>query len=155
MVPLALSSATNYFHLVKVDNASNVGTVESSFAITLNSIPPAASSSSHPSQGYLVHEQQPLPQLGEAPESARVVSISRNRSAASELGRSPERKRQRASRSPCEQGLGPAQGVVCGQCKSTCQAIMISATQDKVHIAVRRYGIPSVRARKWPSRAQK
>jgi hypothetical protein len=45
----ALSSGNNWFHIVPIDAMSNVGTVENSFQITINSSPPTVSSTSHPS----------------------------------------------------------------------------------------------------------
>ncbi len=45
-----LSQGTNYFHLVSVDSAFNVGTVKATLSMQMNTQPPTVSSSSHPAQ---------------------------------------------------------------------------------------------------------
>lgn len=45
----AVRQANNYFHITPVDSMSRVGTVENSFLIKVNTVPPAIASSSHPS----------------------------------------------------------------------------------------------------------
>jgi len=47
----SLTAGTNYFHIVPIDAMSNVGTVENTFMINVNTSPPSISSSSHPSSG--------------------------------------------------------------------------------------------------------
>jgi len=47
----SLTAGTNYFHIVPIDAMSNVGTVENTFKINVNTSPPSISSSSHPSSG--------------------------------------------------------------------------------------------------------
>src|SRR5262249_31420485 len=50
-VPRAMVGAgANYFHILPIDAASNVGTVENSFVLQLNTTPPTISSTSHPNQ---------------------------------------------------------------------------------------------------------
>lgn len=44
----ALVPGANYFHIITVDGASNLGTAETSLKIQINSQPPTISSSSHP-----------------------------------------------------------------------------------------------------------
>ena len=52
MIPSAdVKTGENWFHIVPIDSMSNVGTVENTFKVTINSTPPALTSSSHPSQG--------------------------------------------------------------------------------------------------------
>jgi hypothetical protein len=46
----SVSAGSNYFHVVSVDAMANVGTVENSFVIQVNSTPPSISSTSHPNQ---------------------------------------------------------------------------------------------------------
>jgi hypothetical protein len=50
LLPPAVSTGSNYFHIVPIDAASNVGTIESDFRIQINTTPPSLSSSSHPGQ---------------------------------------------------------------------------------------------------------
>lgn len=45
----AVRAGSNYFHVASVDSMSNVGTVESSFRIQINTTAPSVSSMSHPS----------------------------------------------------------------------------------------------------------
>lgn len=45
--PAKLSSGANYFHVVTEDNMSNIGLVESTFRINLNTAPPNLTSSTH------------------------------------------------------------------------------------------------------------
>jgi Carboxypeptidase regulatory-like domain len=45
--PSKLSSGANYFHIVTEDNMSNIGGVESTFRININTAPPALTSSTH------------------------------------------------------------------------------------------------------------
>ncbi len=47
--PSAIRSGSNYFHIVSVDALTNVGKVENSFRIQINTQSPPVSSSSHPS----------------------------------------------------------------------------------------------------------
>jgi hypothetical protein len=47
----ALRSGQNWFHVVPIDAMSNVGTVENTFSITMNTSPPSLSSTSHPNSG--------------------------------------------------------------------------------------------------------
>lgn len=50
-VPAAqLKQGSNYFHVVAVDSAFNVGTVEGTFGAMVNTQPPAVTSTSHPSE---------------------------------------------------------------------------------------------------------
>jgi hypothetical protein len=44
----AVRSGSNYFHIVSVDALTNVGKVENTFRIQINTTPPTVSSSSHP-----------------------------------------------------------------------------------------------------------
>jgi hypothetical protein len=46
--PSALVAGANYFHIVPVDTASNVGTVETVFEVQINSSGPTVSSTTHP-----------------------------------------------------------------------------------------------------------
>ncbi|MBX7099331.1 MAG: hypothetical protein K1X89_16580 [Myxococcaceae bacterium] len=46
----ALQQGQNYFHIVSVDSAFNVGTVKATALLNLNTTPPAVSSSSHPNE---------------------------------------------------------------------------------------------------------
>jgi hypothetical protein len=46
----ALVGGANYFHIVSVNPASNVGTVETVFEIQINATPPAITCSTHPNQ---------------------------------------------------------------------------------------------------------
>lgn len=50
----ALPAGKNYFHIVPVDATSNIGTVESTFSIQINTTAPAMSSTSHPNQAAWV-----------------------------------------------------------------------------------------------------
>lgn len=45
-----LVQGTNYFHVVSVDSAFNVGNVKSTLSMQMNTVPPTVSSSSHPAQ---------------------------------------------------------------------------------------------------------
>jgi len=45
--PSKLTSGANYFHIVTEDNMSNIGLVESTFRINLNTAPPSLTSSTH------------------------------------------------------------------------------------------------------------
>ncbi|MDB4969860.1 MAG: Endoglucanase [Myxococcales bacterium] len=46
--PSKLSSGANYFHVVTEDNMSNIGLIESTYRINLNTSPPSLTSSTHP-----------------------------------------------------------------------------------------------------------
>jgi hypothetical protein len=45
----SLNAGNNFFHLVSIDQTSNVGTVAEAFKISVNATPPTISSTSHPS----------------------------------------------------------------------------------------------------------
>jgi hypothetical protein len=55
-----LSPGANYFHIVPVDSASNVGTVESTFEVQINTLPPAVDSASHTNQTVWVSNNNVL-----------------------------------------------------------------------------------------------
>jgi hypothetical protein len=46
----SLTPGTNYFHIVSVDSAFNVGTVKATTSVQINATPPTVMSSSHPQQ---------------------------------------------------------------------------------------------------------
>ena len=54
------AAGANYLHLVSIDATSNVGAVQTSFEVVLNTTPPTVSSTSHPSQTTWVNNPAPF-----------------------------------------------------------------------------------------------
>jgi hypothetical protein len=56
----AVSAGDNWFHIVPEDSMSNVGTVETTFHISINSTPPTVTSMSHPNPMAWVNNVNPF-----------------------------------------------------------------------------------------------
>ncbi len=56
----AVQDGLNYIHVVSIDQMSNIGTIESTFPVHINTEPPEMSSSSHPNQTVFSTNVNPL-----------------------------------------------------------------------------------------------
>jgi hypothetical protein len=70
-----ISDGDNYIHVVTVDSMSNIGTIESTYHVQINTQPPAMNSPSHPTQTAFVDNTNPFFQWSYPQGDANVSAV--------------------------------------------------------------------------------
>jgi hypothetical protein len=70
-----ITNGDNYIHIVSVDAMSNIGTIESTYHVRINTQPPTIASPSHPTQTAFVDNTNPFFQWGYPQQDANVSAV--------------------------------------------------------------------------------
>ena len=74
-MPMQVVEGTNYVHVVSIDAMSNVGTIQTSFPVQINTRPPSVSSSSHPNSTMFSTNNNPFFQWSYPQGAAAVTNV--------------------------------------------------------------------------------